>query len=564
MTKAEQYAQWIVENADKKGTPEFDTVVEAYQVAKGAAEQPVPAPAAEPYELGTGQSLMQGMRDPVNAMAQMAERAAPSWIRDPINRADSWLHENTGGFLGSPYGSFDERVKAEESDYQQARQEAGESGLDAARLGGNLLATLPAAAAMPYSQTSLLANTGIGAAMGAGFGLLTPSYGDDFMQDKATQAGLGAAGGAIAAPIGAAVGRMISPRTAPEITALMDEGVTPSPGQIMGGGWKATEEKARSMPVFGDLITRANRMSIDDLNRAAYNRALNPIGRTADDLPVGQEGVKAVKQALSDAYEDLLPQLTFQADFPYLQGMNTVRRMVTTLPGTQQRQFNRILQDSLENKMTASGRMSGESLKAAEESLGKEAKGYLADASFDARKLGEALKEVQNLVRQTVQRSNPQQAQRLQDINRGYANYAILRRAGSMQKTEHGFTPAQLASAVKAQDKSVQKGQFATGQALMQDLSGAGRAISQTYPDSGTAGRMLDAGLLGGGAAGAMMGQPAGLALAGGLLGAGTMYTRPMQKILATAMTKRPALAEPLSVFTRRMAPITGATIFAE
>jgi len=37
MATAEQYAEWIVANADKKGTPEFDTVAQAYKVAKGAA-----------------------------------------------------------------------------------------------------------------------------------------------------------------------------------------------------------------------------------------------------------------------------------------------------------------------------------------------------------------------------------------------------------------------------------------------------------------------------------------------------------------------------------------------
>ena len=36
--KAEKYAQWIVENKDKKGTPEFETVAKAYKLAK--AEQP--------------------------------------------------------------------------------------------------------------------------------------------------------------------------------------------------------------------------------------------------------------------------------------------------------------------------------------------------------------------------------------------------------------------------------------------------------------------------------------------------------------------------------------------
>ena len=34
MATADEYAAWIVKNADKKGTPEFDTVATAYQDAR--------------------------------------------------------------------------------------------------------------------------------------------------------------------------------------------------------------------------------------------------------------------------------------------------------------------------------------------------------------------------------------------------------------------------------------------------------------------------------------------------------------------------------------------------
>lgn len=53
MATAEQYADWIVANKDKKGTPEFQTVVEAYQIAK-EDEAKVAAPtAAEVQARGT-------------------------------------------------------------------------------------------------------------------------------------------------------------------------------------------------------------------------------------------------------------------------------------------------------------------------------------------------------------------------------------------------------------------------------------------------------------------------------------------------------------------------------
>ena len=43
MATSEEYAQWIVKNADKKGTPEFETVAKAYQSSKGASAAPTPA-----------------------------------------------------------------------------------------------------------------------------------------------------------------------------------------------------------------------------------------------------------------------------------------------------------------------------------------------------------------------------------------------------------------------------------------------------------------------------------------------------------------------------------------
>ena len=46
MAKAEDYAKWIVANADKQGTPDFETVAKAYQEAK-AAEGLQAAPAGE-------------------------------------------------------------------------------------------------------------------------------------------------------------------------------------------------------------------------------------------------------------------------------------------------------------------------------------------------------------------------------------------------------------------------------------------------------------------------------------------------------------------------------------
>jgi hypothetical protein len=60
MATAQEYAAWIVQNADKRGTPDFDTVAQAYQLAKAqettAATQQQIAPA--PQQPTIGQQLV--------------------------------------------------------------------------------------------------------------------------------------------------------------------------------------------------------------------------------------------------------------------------------------------------------------------------------------------------------------------------------------------------------------------------------------------------------------------------------------------------------------------------
>jgi len=84
MATAEQYADWIVKNADKKGTPEFDTVAKAYQMAKGQpAERSISEKVGDelrqiPRQLGLA------VRYPIEAAAGLADTVA-SPIRAAAN-----------------------------------------------------------------------------------------------------------------------------------------------------------------------------------------------------------------------------------------------------------------------------------------------------------------------------------------------------------------------------------------------------------------------------------------------------------------------------------------------
>lgn len=412
---------------------------------------------------------------------------------------------------------------------------------------GNLLET----AGFPMGGLKL--QMAVGAALGA-----TQPVGTG--ESRLANTAMGAGGALAGNLLARGTARIISPNTAPEVKSLLDQGISLTPGQTLGGVAKATEDKLTSVPILGDLIKNAQGRSIEDFNRAAYNRALGPIGENAGKgFPVGREGMAIVKQKLGDAYDALLPKLSFKADQQFGQDVANLRSLAGAGTGTslglaEAEQFENILKNTVVRRMTQQGNMSGDVVKIVEEDLGKLAKGYASDPSFDKRQLGSAIAQLQASVRDNLMRSNPAEAATLQKINEGYANFVRLRRAASSTGTDMGvFTPAQLAAAVKAADSSVGKGNTAIGEALMQDLSDAGKhVLPSKIPDSGTAGRgMLGAVVAGGVGAFAHPAVPAAIAL-----GAGA-YTRPGQTALSALLAQRPEFARPLSELIREASPYT-------
>jgi hypothetical protein len=334
----------------------------------------------------------------------------------------------------------------------------------------------------------------------------------------------------------------------------MDQGVTPTAGQILGGRLQSVEDRLMSVPLLGDAITTGRKRASEELNRAAYARALTGTGVDAKTLPVGREGIAAVKETLGQAYDNLLPKLSFKPDQQFTSELSNLRQMASNLAPTEARRFESLLNEHL-SKLSPNGSMTGETFKVLESSLGNEAKRFSGSPDAYQKELGGALKEALNVFRSGLVRSNPQMAQELAALNKNYANYAILRNAGSRAgDMSGGFTPSQLAAAVRASDRSAGKGAGATGKALMQDLSDAGvKVLNSKYPDSGTVGRALLAGGLGAGA----VANPAILAAGAAAL----PYTKSGQKIMAALLARRPEFAKVLSAPTQQLAPLVGTAL---
>ncbi len=449
-------------------------------------------------------------------------------------------------------------IKRAEERYQSARGQAGSTGFDPMRMAGNVAITAPLAGVGGVG-TTLAGTAARGAASGAGFAALEPvtNGGDDFWSDKAKQAGTGAVVGAVAAPLVNAVGRVISPNasTNPKLQLLREEGVDPSIGQSLGGWANRLEEKAQSLPILGDAIRASRQRGRDQLADAAFDRGAAPIGETV--AARGSEGIKELKDKLGKAYEEVIPKLSVDALDPTFVGkLSNLRSMAQSLPPEEARQFDNIITREIDNRLAPNGMLSGQNLKDAWNALRDEAAGFAKSGDKYQQDLGRAIKQTFQELKDHVTNTNPPEVvAALKGADLGYANFKRLQRAaGSVAADSGEFSPSQLHSAIKALDNSRDKARFSEGDALMQDLSSAGKSIlGDKVADSGTAGRlMMGAGALASGAVNPLI--PAAL------VGGAAAYTPPVQNMLRYLTTKRWDSAPQMRNYLRKIAPYAALT----
>ena len=74
------------------------------------------------------------------------------------------------------------------------------------------------------------------------------------------------------------------------------------------------------------MIEKARSKGVEDFNKAALNRALKPIGETADET--GNAGIAAAKEAFSKAYDDVIPKLKLDRPTGLVGRLANLRSMV--------------------------------------------------------------------------------------------------------------------------------------------------------------------------------------------------------------------------------------------
>ena len=549
MATADQYAEWIVNNADKKGTPEFDTVAQAYQLAKTEEAPKVPP-------LSSMEKIGQGARDPIDGGAQLLTKILPEGLVKAGNQANNWLADKTGLVGRLPEGGVDQQVRQNEAEYQARRKAGGESGIDGYRMLGNVASPANLAIA---SRLPMMATLGGRAAVGAGAGMASAALnpvtgGEDFAAEKGKQLAIGGAFGAATPAVTGGIARMISPNasTNPQLQLLRNEGVRPTIGQSLGGWANRAEEKLQSVPIMGDAISWARQRAGGDLSRAAANRALFPINKKLPEGVTGNEAVLYVRKAMNEAYDDVLPRMTVQQDGAYRQAVGGLRQMVDqgAIDPNAKKAFSRFLSNKVNAKFQGQKAMTGETFKGLQSDITDEIKRTAASTDADQKLLSQAYKELGDQLKELSIRTNPKLAPKLKAIDAGYANFKRLQKAASSVAAEDGnFTPAMLHNAIKAADRSKDKARFSEGNALMQDLSAAGKnLLHNRVPNSGT----VDRALLSGGALGSGLISPW---IPAGLAGGAVMYSPIGQALLRGAVASRPQVAQPAAQIFRQAAP---------
>jgi len=192
MASAVEYADWIVSNKDKKGTPEFQKVADAYQIAK-ELEQP---------ELTTGEKFQ------TSPAGRFAEGVA-----QPFIGAGNLITKGVDAVFGTNIGQENIDFYQKRKQEQEALNKRAGVGTNVAGFLGEMVSpinVLPAGGALKAMKLAKALKPSIGkigqaTAGGTVAGGLTgatmPTQGEDFWAEKGIQTGSGAVGGAVMTPV---------------------------------------------------------------------------------------------------------------------------------------------------------------------------------------------------------------------------------------------------------------------------------------------------------------------------------------------------------------------------
>jgi hypothetical protein len=366
---------------------------------------------------------------------------------------------------------------------------------------------------------------------------------------RLTGAATGAAAGLGGGEAGRFVGRALASTIAPtggNMAATYARGVYPTVGQrfadsgIVGKAINTGEQALQSVPLAGSMVARAREIPREQFELGAFNEALGEIGQA---LPKGTKPGTApnafAQKAFNDVYDQARSGMQFVPDAQFAQELGAWQQdlMSGVLSQEQTKRVQAIISNAVGSRVRNGG-MNGEGFKAASSALAAASRKTGNDPL-----VSDALANFGGLFDNAARRSsNPEAVAMLDAADRGYAKLVRIEQAAAARGGEPGrFSPKQFDRAVQQTSGKVRSKAYLRGDALMQDYADAGRGLSDTLPNSGSAERL-------------MTGQAVG---AGGLGGLGSLIG--MGTIAKGAPLLAPYVPGVNHTLTRLIAPRTGA-----
>lgn len=376
---------------------------------------------------------------------------------------------------------------------QRGMSSSDQSAHPYASLGGSIVGGIanPANRVLGVPQSlgrAILQGTGMGAGYGAGNSVGTANN----LEDAAKQTAMGAGLGAAAGTVGYGLGKILTgAKKTDAATALNAEGIPTTIGQSLGGSAQRIEDAQTSVPIFGDAIKVQQTKGIEGLNRASYNRILEPLGvQYAEDGPVGNKGIQKVGELIGNAYDKAYDSATITKSPNILGALDTATDEASNLlPKDKLAQIQANIHRLVNAKFDDAGQLNSQDLQTAKNFFAEQSR-VGPTASMEDRAMGAAYGKVVDALKGGISETDPDKGALLNAADKAYMQFARVAQASSSNNASSRggvFTANQLGQAIRGMDDSTRHLEFARGQAPMQDLAQAGQdALSPTLPDSGT------------------------------------------------------------------------------
>jgi len=336
------------------------------------------------------------------------------------------------------------------------------------------------------------------AAVGAGgSGLYGFGAGQGGFENRAKNAGISAAIGAVANPAIQAVAPRIT-QSAKELLKPnklgIPQGVPLTPGQavgdsgLIGKGLKTLEEKVSgNVFLIGDAVESALQRSRIGFNRAAVGEALKDINVKVPKNLDGRRLIAFGQNVFKSQYAKTLGKMKLTDEA----AMNSE---ISKLTNDLADEIKKDITDRASRYITkrfANGQMSGKNIKTAQTLLRRDIQRLTREGTDLSLQKADALIDIRSVFSNQLQKANPKQAPILNNIDKSYGKFEIVRNASLQKKVSEDFTPGDLLQASAKSDVSKRKSSFSAGEARMQNFAqNAQNIIGNTVPNSGTAGRM--------------------------------------------------------------------------